>query len=187
MRTIAQVDADVARIQNELKDVHGTGTEVYTRIVGYYRSVRNWNKGKREEYNHRKLFVTDDTHTKVSGSKNFIPEVQEASKKNIVTEAQATKEGNLRYELFIRKTCPNCPPVKECCTNLPISGEFVDVDSPEGFARASSLGVFSAPTVIFFDENNQEVERAHSVKEIRSLSPEQVEEKTEAEPVLAMF
>lgn len=185
MRTIAQVDADLTRVQNELKDVHGTGTEVYTRIVGYYRSVRNWNKGKREEYNHRKLFVADDTHAKVSDSKNFIPEAQKVSKNNIVNEAQVAKEGELRYELFVRKTCPNCPPVKECCTNLPLSGEFVDVDSPEGFARASNLGVFSAPTVIFFDENNQEVGRAHSVKEIHSLSSEHAEEK--AEPVLAMF
>ncbi|MBN2880956.1 ribonucleoside triphosphate reductase [Candidatus Woesearchaeota archaeon] len=33
-----------------------TDTEVYSRIVGYYRPVGNWNKGKREEYNHRVHF-----------------------------------------------------------------------------------------------------------------------------------
>ena len=31
-------------------------TEVYSRIVGYYRPVKNWNAGKKSEFNHRKLF-----------------------------------------------------------------------------------------------------------------------------------
>lgn len=31
-------------------------TEVYSRIVGYYRPVGNWNKGKREEFDHRVAF-----------------------------------------------------------------------------------------------------------------------------------
>lgn len=31
-------------------------TEVYARIVGYYRAVKNWNNGKREEFNERKMF-----------------------------------------------------------------------------------------------------------------------------------
>jgi len=34
----------------------GSETEVYSRIVGYYRPVGNWNKGKREEYFMRKTF-----------------------------------------------------------------------------------------------------------------------------------
>ncbi|MBN1615985.1 MAG: hypothetical protein JW875_01635, partial [Spirochaetales bacterium] len=60
MRTIEQVESDIQNVRNELTDVHGTSTEVYARIVGYYRSVRNWNKGKREEYRHRKLFIADE-------------------------------------------------------------------------------------------------------------------------------
>jgi ribonucleoside-triphosphate reductase len=30
--------------------------EVYSRVVGYYRPVQNWNKGKQEEFNFRKNF-----------------------------------------------------------------------------------------------------------------------------------
>jgi len=37
----------------------GGETEVYARIVGYYRPVRNWNKGKREEYRHRTTFAVE--------------------------------------------------------------------------------------------------------------------------------
>ena len=34
------------------------GTEVYTRIVGYYRPIANWNPGKAEEYKDRRDFTT---------------------------------------------------------------------------------------------------------------------------------
>jgi ribonucleoside-triphosphate reductase len=33
-----------------------THTEVYSRIVGYYRPLKNWNEGKGEEYSHRKTY-----------------------------------------------------------------------------------------------------------------------------------
>lgn len=39
----------------------GQETEVYSRIVGYYRPVKNWNDGKRAEYGDRKEFVISDT------------------------------------------------------------------------------------------------------------------------------
>jgi len=34
----------------------GRRTEVYSRIVGYYRPVKNWHRGKREEVIQRKEF-----------------------------------------------------------------------------------------------------------------------------------
>jgi len=32
-------------------------TEVYSRVVGYYRPVKQWNKGKKAEYEMRKEFI----------------------------------------------------------------------------------------------------------------------------------
>ncbi|MBO4321223.1 MAG: hypothetical protein J5857_12220 [Treponema sp.] len=60
MRTIAEIDAEIAETQQELDTVRGDDTEVYARIVGYYRSVRNWNKGKRDEYNQRLSFTVPE-------------------------------------------------------------------------------------------------------------------------------
>lgn len=37
----------------------GKETEIYARIVGYYRAVRNWNKGKKEEKKHRVAFIPE--------------------------------------------------------------------------------------------------------------------------------
>jgi ribonucleoside-triphosphate reductase (formate) len=34
----------------------GADTEVYSRIVGYYRPLKQWNQGKQEEYNHRETY-----------------------------------------------------------------------------------------------------------------------------------
>lgn len=50
------IDEQIADLRAKLKEVAGTPTEIYTRIVGYYRSLTNWNKGKREEYEHRQTF-----------------------------------------------------------------------------------------------------------------------------------
>lgn len=37
----------------------GAETEVYSRVVGYLRPVKQWNKGKREEFRKRKTFVVE--------------------------------------------------------------------------------------------------------------------------------
>jgi len=33
--------------------------EVYSRVVGYFRPVQNWNKGKQQEFNERKTVRLD--------------------------------------------------------------------------------------------------------------------------------
>lgn len=38
----------------------GSETEVYSRIVGYYRPVKNWNKGKKKEFFERKVFTSEN-------------------------------------------------------------------------------------------------------------------------------
>jgi len=168
MRKVAEIDADIAKVKAEMENVHGTTTEVYARIVGYYRSVRNWNPGKREEYAQRKLFVADRegvvAHLPVETASLYESAAPEGT-----ANSSATAGGIDHYELFVRKTCPNCPPVKESCAKLEYTGELVDVDSAEGFARASAYGVFSAPTAIFFDAEGTEVARAHSAREVASV------------------
>jgi anaerobic ribonucleoside-triphosphate reductase len=37
----------------EARRVRAVRTEVYSRIVGYYRPVQDWNKGKQEEFAER--------------------------------------------------------------------------------------------------------------------------------------
>lgn len=39
--------------------------EVYSRVVGYFRPVNQWNKGKREEFSERKHFDVKINHAAV--------------------------------------------------------------------------------------------------------------------------
>ncbi|MFP4485124.1 MAG: anaerobic ribonucleoside-triphosphate reductase, partial [Spirochaetaceae bacterium] len=59
MRSVQEIDQELETLRGRLASVQGTETEIYTRIVGYYRSLKNWNKGKREEYDHRRTFEAD--------------------------------------------------------------------------------------------------------------------------------
>jgi hypothetical protein len=51
------VEEHIAELNGKLVKTQGAPAEVYSRIVGYYRSVRNRNAGKREEYNQRLPFA----------------------------------------------------------------------------------------------------------------------------------
>lgn len=170
-RTIEEIDREIAETKAALQDVHGTETEVYARIVGYYRAVRNWNKGKRDEYNLRKMFVY--TGTEYPRSKDLIDETEDSGQ--VITEKTVTTENVEHYEFFMRKTCPNCPPVKNYMANLSMSGSSIDVDTDDGLRQAAEKGVFSAPTVIFYDASGNETGRAHNVEELEAvLHPESV-------------
>jgi anaerobic ribonucleoside-triphosphate reductase len=39
----------------------GERTEVYSRIVGYFRPVAQWNRGKKKEFEDRKTFIMEDS------------------------------------------------------------------------------------------------------------------------------
>ena len=198
MKTLAEIDKEIADVKKQLADVHGTETEVYARIVGYYRAVKNWNKGKAEEFTQRKNFVLQDSseydihsygdageveQTTFSPENEMLDEmssddsalqVQDAGAEALQAQEagaealQAQDARGLTYELFARKTCPNCPPVKEWIANSGLSGRAIDVDTDAGLAEAAQKGVFAAPTVIFY-QNGAETSRAHSVQELEEI------------------
>ena len=60
----------------------GSGTEVYTRIVGYFRPVQNWNAGKAEEYKQRVEFAEEK-----SLEAEFKSKIQQAIEKPIEVKA----------------------------------------------------------------------------------------------------
>lgn len=55
-------------------------TEVYSRIVGYYRPIQQWNRGKREEYHNRSTYKFDISRFQTS----------ELPKKSEVAECRET-------------------------------------------------------------------------------------------------
>lgn len=176
-RSLSQVEEEIAQIQEELKDVHGTQTEVYARIVGYYRAVRNWNKGKADEFKHRKMFTLEDsnrydvTEADKPCACSKVSKVAQVQKSSTI----ASNEQIASYDIFVRKTCPNCPPVKEYMSNINLTGNMIDVDTQEGLSEAALKGVFAAPTVIVYNEKHEEIARGHNVEELTAIfAPEVV-------------
>jgi len=185
MKSVQELDKEIADVQKELADVHGTETEVYARIVGYYRAIKNWNKGKAEEFKLRKNFKLEDSSEYDNDQTTFSPESEmlmedERIEESSAAPAQASQGQNaappthaasseLRYELFARKTCPNCPPVKEWIANSGLEGKTIDVDTEQGLNEAAQKGVFAAPTVIFYKADGSETARAHNVAELEEI------------------
>ncbi len=44
----------------EREKVYAVRADVYSRVVGYYRPVQDWNEGKREEFKERKYLKTEE-------------------------------------------------------------------------------------------------------------------------------
>ena len=42
------------------KEICGAECEVYSRVVGYLRPVKQWNKGKKQEFKDRKIFKINE-------------------------------------------------------------------------------------------------------------------------------
>ncbi|MCD6549064.1 MAG: hypothetical protein J7K10_06330 [Thermodesulfobacterium sp.] len=54
-------------MKEELKKVKIVPCEVYSRVVGYFRPVQNWNPGKQQEFKERKT-VKIDSYVKIKAS-----------------------------------------------------------------------------------------------------------------------
>jgi hypothetical protein len=155
MDTREQREERIAELKSRLLTVEGTQTEVYSRIVGYYRSVRNWNAGKREEFGNRVEYAFPSAGATIPVS---------AGDK----ETRAIPAAN-SYLLFTRVACPNCPPVRNYLDSLELPGTTFDVDTAEGLDIARSYEVLSTPTAIFLDALGDELYRAHSRERVQEL------------------
>ena len=181
MRNLEEIEKDLENARMELSMVEGTSAEVYSGIVGYYSSVRNWNKGKREEYGERKLFSADkfERGTEVAGTGTSTRATGTAAATQTVTASVQNKKEEARAQvlaqcarerekllLFVRPTCPQCPQAKDAAVELGIPVETVDAATDVGLAEAAKHNVFSTPTSILFSRDGREITRARDSREI---------------------
>jgi ribonucleoside-triphosphate reductase len=181
-RRAEEVEAEINALKNELDSVKGSATEVYARIVGYYRSIRNWNAGKKSEFSDRLAFKFERAAERLAASESLAEGRLDASSPSAIAATSTARvdpalsipvpsldEAKRSFWLFARANCPNCPPVKRFLDEHGFEGRIIDVDSDEGYQLASSHSVFAAPTVVFIDSMGREYYRAHNVKELSLL------------------
>ena len=132
----------------------GEDTEVYSRITGYYRPVKNWNDGKSKEFEMRKEYSLDNCEKKIEKVKE---EAKKASAKAMLKSD--AKDGLL---LFGTKTCPNCKMAKKLLDKKHITYEFVDAEDMPDMTK--QFGVKKAPTLVVNGKNQELIENLSNIK-----------------------
>ncbi len=115
----------------------GKETEVYSRITGYYRPVKNWNDGKAQEYKERKTYNIETSVLKHAGPK--------AEEKACDCEANASALADGVY-LFASATCPNCKIAEALLDKAGI--KYTKILAEENPTLTESLGIKQAPTLV---------------------------------------
>ncbi|MCR5067433.1 MAG: ribonucleoside triphosphate reductase [Erysipelotrichaceae bacterium] len=115
----------------------GKETEVYSRITGYYRPVKNWNKGKAQEFKDRKTYAFG---TEQMVNKKEMPVIEERVEEPQTTEAED------QVMLFTTKTCPNCVMAKKILNDKKIDYQIVDAE--ENVNLCYEYEVSQAPTLV---------------------------------------
>ena len=115
----------------------GAPAEVYSRITGYYRPVKNWNDGKSQEFEDRVTYKIDD--------KDCACKKEEPKK----TKKKSSKKASTKAMLFVTKTCPNCQIAKRVLDEAGISYDVIDAE--ENNELTNEFEVTQAPTLITKD------------------------------------
>ena len=134
----------------------GTETEVYSRITGYYRPVKNWNDGKSQEYKERKTYDIANSKLTHEGPK---PEAEVCACEK---EAAVLEDG---VYLFASATCPNCKIAETLLAKANIP--YVKVYAHENVELTQALGIKQAPTLV--DVKNGEIAKYTMVAEIKQF------------------
>lgn len=149
----------------------GKATEVYSRITGYYRPVRNWNDGKASEFENRKTYEPEELF---SVNRNLLEEAgvemprvgtQTLGRANRV-EAPKSNSDAEKVILVTTKTCPNCQAAKNYLNQAGIEYDVILADEADGAEIAVQYNISAAPTLIV--QSGEEAELYSNVSNIRA-------------------
>lgn len=128
----------------------GEATEVYSRITGYYRPVANWNDGKSQEFEDRKVYDLGASH--LEGHIHNHDKCVCDDKKCVGNEIM----------LFTTKTCPNCKMAKMLLDKAGIKYTVIDAEDEKETTR--NFNVTKAPTMLV--PNGEKYARFDNVSDI---------------------
>ena len=116
----------------------GRETEVYSRITGYYRPVKNWNDGKSQEFKDRKVYDIGRSTLHKAG--------RSGAQVTVATQQPAPVQQSGALMLFATRTCPNCKQAEKLLGEAGFSYRRVLAEeNPELTVRYS---VRQAPTLV---------------------------------------
>ena len=119
----------------------GEKTEVFSRITGYYRSVKNWNPGKLQEFKERVFYDVEGKPSK--------------KKKHPKKSISWMSLGNTNNLLFISKSDASCKTIQTELNTLKIPYLLVDVDNNPNLVK--EFGISQVPTLAAVSDVNTKV------------------------------
>ena len=134
----------------------GKEAEVYSRITGYYRPVKNWNDGKSQEYKERKVYNIETSVLTHSGP------LAEGCTCEASAQNEVLADG---VYLFASATCPNCKIAEALLAKANVT--YTKILAEENVALAESLKIRQAPTLV--SVSGGEVEKFGSVPNIKKF------------------
>ena len=115
----------------------GKETEVYSRITGYYRPVKNWNAGKVQEFKMRKTYDIKEDQDPIAKEGNTCS----------LGETRSVMAPQIdEILLFTSPTCPNCKMAKMLLDKAGI--HYHAVDAMTNRELTESFGIKQSPTLI---------------------------------------
>lgn len=103
----------------------GQEAEVYSRITGYYRPVKNWNDGKAQEFKDRKVYYVGDS--------------------DLQPDVWSPTQGK-ELLLFTTPTCANCAMTKKALSEAGIAYRVIDASEHQDLIE--KYGILQAPTLV---------------------------------------
>ena len=116
----------------------GKEAEVYSRITGYYRPVKNWNDGKSQEFKDRKVYDISRSSLRRAGIAGSQVTVEDHAARPVPAE---------ELMLFATRTCPNCRQAEEQLQKAGIP--YRKVLAEENPDLTTRYSVRQAPTLVF--------------------------------------
>ena len=129
-------------------------TEVYSRITGYYRPVKNWNDGKSQEFADRVEYDLGHSHLTRDGAVAVTAAAETAGQAGShvtvpgIEKASAPDHSTLPAGLYLiaTRTCPNC---KFAAAEMDASGiVYEELLAEENVELAQRYRIMQAPTLL---------------------------------------
>ena len=118
----------------------GKEAEVYSRITGYYRPVKNWNDGKSQEFKDRKTYDIENSVLTHEGP------MEETAPAACDCGAEAEKAVSDGIYLFTTATCPNCKIATALLDKAGVG--YIKLLAEENAELVADFGIRQAPTLI---------------------------------------
>ena len=134
----------------------GNETEVYSRITGYYRPVKNWNDGKAQEYRERKTYDIANSVLTHTGP------VETCEKADDTATDALLPDG---VYVFASPTCPNCKIAESLLTKAGVA--YSKIIAQENVELSEAIGIRQAPTLVNVKDGN--IEKYPSVVNIKKF------------------